>query len=216
MRALALGTPDAPRLANRIAVAPLASPIRRGSIVLARHGEPALSRKVKLNADGYRRWWAVYEDGGILEGQTPPGELLDLARGADLIFASTRRRALETAEAVAGGKPFGRDPVFVEAPLPPPPLPGSIKFSPKTWGVISRGVWWFGCSAGGETRRQAQQRARLAAGKLVDGAQNGRHVLIVGHGFFNRMVGHELQKLGWRSVHDRGFRYWATRRFEVR
>ncbi|RZJ39751.1 MAG: histidine phosphatase family protein, partial [Brevundimonas sp.] len=38
--------------------APLA--VRPGSITLARHGEPALSRKCMLTSDQYREWWARY------------------------------------------------------------------------------------------------------------------------------------------------------------
>ncbi len=47
-------------------------PARPGSITLARHGEPALSRKCMLTSDQYRDWWAKYELGGLLAGQTPP------------------------------------------------------------------------------------------------------------------------------------------------
>jgi broad specificity phosphatase PhoE len=187
---------------------------RPGSIVLARHGEPALSRRIRLNAEGYRRWWAAYEDGGILAGQTPPAELLDLARHADIIFASTRRRAVETAEAVVGGKTFVRDPMFVEAPLPPPPLPSFLKLGPKAWGVIARFTWWFGYDGGQETRAEAQARALAASERLVAAALGGADVLLLAHGFFNLMVGLELKRQGWRRMEDRGFKYWATRRFE--
>ncbi len=45
---------------------------RAGAIMLARHGEPALSRKVRLTAREYRDWWVLYEAGGIIPGQTPP------------------------------------------------------------------------------------------------------------------------------------------------
>lgn len=189
---------------------------KRGSIVLARHGEPALSRKIRLNSEGYRRWWEAYEAGGILEDQSPPGELLDLARRADVIFASTRRRAVETAEAICDGKTFIRDPMFVEAPLPPPPAPRFLRFRPQIWGVVSRTLWWFfGHHGGQESRRQAEARARDAARQLVDAAEAGQEVLVLAHGFFNTMVGLELKKLGWRCAEkDRGFKYWATRRFE--
>jgi broad specificity phosphatase PhoE len=188
-----------------------------GIIVLARHGEPALSRKVHLNAAGYRRWWDVYEDGGILEGQTPPADLLEAARLADVIYVSTRRRALETAEAVVQGKPTIRDGMFIEAPLPPPPLPAFIKFGPKIWGVISRTAWWFfGYHEGQETRQQAQARVRIAARRLVEHAERGENVLVVAHGFFNQMMALELRGLGWRCASNNGFKYWATKRFERR
>ncbi len=199
---------------------PIASPpVRAGAgvIVLARHGEPALSRKISLDSAGYRRWWDVYEAGGILEGQTPPDDLLDAARGADVIFVSTRRRAQESAQAVVVGKPMIHDGMFIEAPLPPPPLPGFIKFGPKVWGVISRTAWWFfGYHEDKETRHQAQARVSLAARRLVEHAERGENVLLVAHGFFNQMMALELRGLGWRCVANNGFKYWATKRFERR
>jgi broad specificity phosphatase PhoE len=208
------GGPDGAVASGGLAAPPYVSAPIPGAIVLARHGEPALSRRIRLNAAGYRRWWAAYEEGGILAGQTPPVELLDLARHADIIFASTRRRAVETAEAVVGGKTFIRDPMFVEAPLPPPPLPGFLKLGPKAWGVIARFTWWFGYHGDQETRAQAQARARAASERLTAAALGGADVLLLAHGFFNLMVGLELKRMGWRRVEDRGFKYWATRRFE--
>jgi broad specificity phosphatase PhoE len=206
--------PDGAIAAGGLATSHTPSTPTPGSIVLARHGEPALSRRIRLNAEGYRRWWAAYEEGGILAGQTPPAELLDLARHADIIFASTRRRAVETAEAIVGTKIFIRDPMFVEAPLPPPPLPAFMTFNPQSWGVIARLVWWLGYHGGQETRAEAQGRARAASERLSAAAQNGADVLLLAHGFFNLMVGLELKRLGWRRMQDRGFKYWATRRFE--
>lgn len=182
--------------------------------MLARHGEPALSRKTTLDARGYRDWWARYEEGGILEGQTPPAGLLEMARSADVIFASTRRRAIETAHAVVQDKEFVRDALFIEAPLPPPPLPSVIRLSPKSWGFISRVAWWFfGHHGGQETRRQAEGRARQVAQRLVAEAEAGKNVLVLAHGFFNTMVGRELKRIGWRSIEGRGYRYWSARRF---
>jgi broad specificity phosphatase PhoE len=187
------------------------APVRPGWLLLARHGEPALSRQIRLDARGYRDWWAQYEEGGIREGQVPPSGLLEMARQADVIFASTRRRAIETAEAVVQGKHFVRDPVFIEAPLPPPPLPRFVRLSPRVWGFVSRVVWWFfGHNEGQETRRQAEARAREVAVRLVAEAEAGRNVLVLAHGFFNTMVGRELKKLGWRVADGRGYRYWSA------
>jgi broad specificity phosphatase PhoE len=184
-----------------------------GAISLARHGEPALSRAVRFDAQGYRDWWARYEEGGIRDGQTPPGSLLELARGARVIFASTRRRAQESAEAVVAGREFIRDPLFIEAPLPPPPLPRLFKADPKVWGFLARLSWWMGRSEGQESRPAAQARAREAADRLVRAAETEGDVLVLAHGFFNYMVGVELKKRGWKLVENRGYRYWSVRRF---
>lgn len=188
---------------------------RAGSIVLARHGEPKLSRKLRLSAAQYRDWWARYEAGGLLEGQTPPAHITDAARQAELIFASTRPRSIETARAVCGDKTFTSDEIFIEAPLPPPAFPSFIKLPPRAWGVIARFWWWFlGHHEGQETKAEAKRRAAQAADRLHEKAAEGHDVLVVAHGFFNTMVGLELQRRGWRCVHDRGFSYWSTRRFE--
>jgi broad specificity phosphatase PhoE len=182
--------------------------------VLARHGEPALSRKVKLTARQYRDWWALYEAGGILAGQVPPAHLKGVAARAGVILTSTRRRSIETAQALAEGREFTHDEVFIEAPLPPPPWPDFIRLSPKTWGVISRISWWLGGHGGQETRPDAQKRAVAAARRLHELALRGEDVLVVAHGFFNTMIGMELRRLGWRKVRGRGWRYWSTRYYE--
>lgn len=195
----------------------LSPALRPGAIVLARHGEPALSRRVKLDAAGYRAWWARYEEGGLLDGQTPPELLKTTARDAHVIYASIRPRSIETARAVVGEKAFIQHEMFVEAPLPPPSFPSWVKFSPKTWGAIARFWWWmFDHHEGQETKAQALVRARAAARHLAEKADDGRDVLVLAHGFFNWMIGCELQRIGWRRLKDQGFNYWSARRFEKR
>jgi broad specificity phosphatase PhoE len=185
-----------------------------GAIVLARHGEPALSRKVRLTSREYKDWWALYEVGGILAGQVPPGHLVQAAARSGVIYTSTRLRAKETAMALVEGRDLLHEEIFIEAPLPPPPAPDFIRLSPKTWGVISRITWWLGGHRGEETRPDAQKRAREAARMLDEVARRGEDVLVVAHGFFNTMIGLELRKLGWRLVKGRGWRYWSTRYYE--
>jgi broad specificity phosphatase PhoE len=186
-------------------------PVRPGAILLVRHGEPALSRRVRLDSEGYRRWWALYEEGGLLEGQSPPDHLAELAKAAH-VFCSTRKRAQETAGALADT--FHPDETFIEAPLPPPWLPSFLKLSPRTWGVVSRVAWWLGHHQGQETRPAAQARARAAAALLSERAAEGKDVMLLAHGFFNAMIGGELKRRGWRCVRDEGYRYWSQRRFE--
>jgi broad specificity phosphatase PhoE len=188
---------------------------RKGAVILVRHGEPALSRKIRLSARGYRDWWARYEEGGLKAGQTPPARLIETAAKADALFASTRRRAVETAQALVGGRDFTRAPIYIEAPLPPPPLPDWLKLPPRWWGVISRIAWWlFGHTEGQESFAEAEERARRAARDLMDLAGRGQTVLVIAHGFFNLMIGRALQASGWRLTEDQGFRYWSARRFE--
>ena len=191
--------------------------LRPGAITLTRHGEPALSRKCLITARQYGDWWAIYEIGGLLAGQTPPPELVATAQGAGAIYASTRQRAQETAAAAAAGREVMSDVLFIEAPLPPPPIPDWIKLSPKWWGVVSR-FWWhaFDHHGGQETRAEAEARAEQAARKLIARAETGQDVLVFAHGYFNHMVGARLKADGWKLVHNQGFKYWSQRRYEKR
>ena len=188
---------------------------RPGAVILARHGEPDLSRKILLNAEGYRLWWGAYETKGLRQGQAAPADLKAVASNAGAIIASTRPRSMETAQAVCDGKAFARDPMFIEAPLPPPPFPGWVKLSPRIWGFVARFWWWFFNHHGEEeSRAQAEQRAADAARLVADMAREGQDVLVVAHGFFNTMIGLALKRDGWRCTEDQGFRYWRFRRFE--
>ncbi len=187
-----------------------------GAVILARHGKPALSRKVRLSAREYRDWWARYEIGGLQADQAVPPALRALARGAGSIFASTRPRSVETALAVGEGREFAREALLVEAPLPPPALPGWIRLSPILWGFIARVGWWFfDHHPGEESRREAEARAEAAASLLIERASAGADVLVLAHGFFNTMVGRALARRGWRCTLDEGYRYWSARRFEA-
>lgn len=201
-----------------VTTAPSGQPATRpGAIILTRHGEPALSRKCMLTARQYGDWWGRYEIGGLLEGQTPPPELLDAARGAGFIYSSTRLRAQETAAAVSQGREVTADSLFIEAPLPPPNFPDWIKLSPKWWGGVSR-FWWhfFNHHDGQETRAEADVRAEQVAQMLIARAAEGRDVLVFAHGYFNHMVGRRLKADGWKLVANQGFKYWSQRRYEKR
>ncbi len=188
---------------------------RPGAVILARHGQPALSRRRMLCADEYREWWGDYETGGLAAGQAPPNPLRQAAERAGFIIASTRLRSVETARALALGRAFAEDALFIEAPLPPPHWPRWLKLSPRVWGVVSRfWWWWFNHHDQQETRRQAQARADEAARQLIALAASGQDVLLVAHGFINFMIGRALRRLGWRCVADGGYAYWSARRFE--
>jgi broad specificity phosphatase PhoE len=180
---------------------PRAAAPRRGTITLARHGEPALSRK-------------RYEMMGLLPGQTPPEALSGFVEQCDVLVSSTRLRAIESAQAVGKGKPFTHDEVLIEAPLPPPNWPW-IRLSPRLWGFFARFHWWFfNHHQGEESRGQAEARADRAAAKLEALADNGQNVVVLAHGFFNVLIGRALRKRGWRRTIREGYKYWSTQRFE--
>jgi broad specificity phosphatase PhoE len=188
---------------------------RTGVITLARHGEPALSRKVRLSATEYRDFWASYEIMGLLPGQIPPLALSGYVDRCDVLISSTRLRAVESAKLVGQGRDFTQEAVLIEAPLPPPNWPAWVRLSPRLWGFFARFWWWFfNHHEGQETRVQAEGRADRAAARLDELAQSGQSVVVLAHGFFNLMIARSLRRLGWRQTMREGWKYWSTRRFE--
>ncbi len=186
-----------------------------GAITLVRHGLPALSRKVRLSAAEYREFWGRYEIGGLIPDQIPPEDLAPAAAKATTLFSSTRLRSIESMLLVAPDREFIQDPMLIEAPLPPPSLPSFIKMNPRTWGFLSRSLWWFLyiCPPGLENRVQAEARAAKVVDRLVAETAKG-DVMVVAHGFFNAVIGRELKKRGWKRTQALRMLHWNSRRYE--
>lgn len=186
-----------------------------GRIITARHGRPNLSRDVRISASDYGVWWAQYDESGLHPDETPPQSLIDLAANATTILSSTLPRAIETArQATRSERHVPADPMFVEAPLPPPPVP-FLKLSPSTWGVISRTMWFLGYApAGVETHCEAWRRVDEIAGRLVALAAEG-DVLLCAHGYLNWMIDRRLRRSGWRRIgREGGNHFWSWRVYE--
>ncbi len=184
------------------------------TILIGRHGKPALSRKVWLSADGYKKWWQAYDEGGLEANQKIPRKLLNKVAKIDYIISSPLRRAHETALAIAGEREIAIDDIFVEAPLPPPPIPEIIKFRPKIWGFIARCTWFIGLNYNSESHEEAKKRANLAAQRLVDLAQQHGSIALFAHGWFNRMMRPYLLSQGYKCVEDGGDWHWSYRVYE--
>ncbi|MEM9669347.1 MAG: histidine phosphatase family protein [Pseudomonadota bacterium] len=188
----------------------------RSPIIIARHGKPALDRTKgpRLDWRSYVKWWADYEAGGLQPGQEAPDHLKTAVLDADIFVTSGRLRAQETMTLAAPDQPARADPLFNEAPLPPPRFK-LLRFLPKTWNVIARIAWLFGHSLDGESVSESRRRAREAAISLHEASAEGK-VFLTAHGWFNRMIRKELRKLGWRCSYNGGDRYWAWRQYNFR
>jgi hypothetical protein len=127
------------------------------TIVIGRHGKPALSRKIYLTSHEYKLWWQKYDEGTIVPNQKVPRNLISAVARVAKIMASPLPRAYDTAKAVAGGREIIKDELFVEAPLPPPPLPDFVRFRPRSWGFIARCTWFVGFSGGQESQNQGSK-----------------------------------------------------------
>ncbi len=155
-----------------------------GRIITARHGCPDVDRSVRITAEEYGTWWANYDLAGLAPGQEPPQSLLDIASECALVLSSTLPRAIEPAAKVVRGRmTVPQDSIYVEAPLPPPPVPW-MKLNPTRWGQISRGFWFLGYAPDGvESHWSARERVRQVSRRLITHAEAGGDVLLCAHGF---------------------------------
>ena len=187
--------------------------MEQGSIIIVRHGKPALSRKVRLNWREYRDWWGLYDLGGLHETQAIPDNVRALAGKADVFVSSPLLRAVETMTLLRGKGPDMTDPDLIEAALPSPHF-GPLKLRPIVWGTFSRVFWYIGWSDGMETHGAARTRAERMCDKLDNHAAGGKMVFVTAHGWFNRMLKGSLKKRGWKCVSQNGDLHWSHRRFE--
>lgn len=187
-----------------------------GRIITARHGRPDLARDLTITAREYGDWWAQYDASGLVEDEHPPESLVQLAESAKTVISSTLPRAIETARHVVGAdRAVPADPIYVEAPLPPPPLPDFIKLRPGQWGVVSRTLWFLGFAPDGvENHFETWGRVRKISARLAEHAQDG-DVLLCAHGYLNWMIDQQLRRESWvRTSRDGGNHYWSWRIYE--
>ncbi|MEM9705557.1 MAG: phosphoglycerate mutase family protein [Pseudomonadota bacterium] len=187
-----------------------------GRIITVRHGRPDLSREVVISARQYTDWWAAYNESGLHSDERPPAALKALAEKTPTILSSTLRRAIETAAHLTGPEiTAGQDPVFVEAPLPAPPVP-LLRLRPGPWGVLARTFWVCGWAPGDtESSSETWKRVDRAIDRLTKEAESG-DTMVCAHGYFNWMVHRRMLKRGWRLVeHVGGNKYWSCRVYEA-
>jgi broad specificity phosphatase PhoE len=97
--------------------------------------------------------------------------------------------------------------------VPPPLLPDFIKLRPRIWGFIARCTWYVGFSGNGESHNQAKIRAKAAADELVQAAELNGSVVLLAHGWFNRMMRPHLKAQGFSCVYDGGDMHWSYRKY---
>lgn len=189
-----------------------------GHIHMVRHGEPDLSRAIWLTRRGFNTWWIEYGRVGLAPSALPPLALTQIAAKAAVLVASPVQRARATAERLAekSGKAHDIivDEIYEEMPLPAPLLLPFLRLPPPLWGTVARFAWWLGYADGGESRYEAETRARRAADRLIGlAADHGGDVVLCGHGWFIHMAGKELKRRGWKKVKGGGATFWDHKSF---
>lgn len=175
-------------------------------ITLLRHGKPAFELKGNVRGKNLNMIVKSYDLSGIVG--TPPIETVTAIQGNNIVVCSHLVRSVESAKALGYSKFLIKDPLFSETAIPHfnggfLPLPVSV------WVVALRLLWLFGFSRNGESLTDARRRARKAAERLVELAEEHQSVLLVGHGFINHFIAKELQKVGWLGPSKPSKGFWS-------
>jgi broad specificity phosphatase PhoE len=125
------------------------------------------------------------------------------------IFSSDLPRARDSAALLGSDLPVRVDAVFNEADIAI--VPFSFSLRPGLWTAAGRLLWLAGAVTQ-ESYSVAKIRAARAAAILLAEAEVGS-VLLVGHGWMNRMIAGVLVQQGMRRVEKTGSGYWSLVRF---
>lgn len=173
-------------------------------IILMRHGKPCLNGSPKTSPYEMISWIKQYNQAAIGD-DAPPDASRELAARVNRIITSASPRALASLQAL-GYQPDIIDAMFCEAELPVTHWRWP-KLSPFYWSAIFRLAWLCGYSRNVESKKQAGQRAKIAAKRLISLAESGS-VLLLGHGMMNHLIAKQLKQQGWSEELKQGNGYW--------
>ena len=182
-------------------------------IILIRHGKPAIETAPRTGHRDFSSYIDAYEDAGLDPTDAPPEELRDLVGELAVVFTSGKKRAEQSAKALAPDAELIVDPLFVESPLASPRIP-LLKMKVTKWAVISRLMWYAGFSPRIENYRRSKRRAKQAAEILIKRAQKDGGTALVAHGYFNYLIGIELRRRGFQQTGSHKARYWNDVTYE--
>jgi broad specificity phosphatase PhoE len=187
------------------------------TIVLVRHGRSGHVHSGWIDAVAFRRWREAYEAAGIDPDDVPPPDLQALAASSGILVASTARRAVESAKALAPGREVFPSPLLEELELSAPGL-GPIRLPLLGWALMVGARWLARVAlARGRLASGEVQRVRAAAEWLSRLAGQRGSVVVVTHASFRSALARELVRSGWQSnVASRRPRHWSAWSFTRR
>lgn len=170
-------------------------------ITLLRHGRPAFELKGSVRAKELGAIAKSYDLSGIVDA--PPSETVGVIQGDPVVVCSHLTRSIESAKALGFTEIHVKEALFCETAIPHFGS-GSVSLPVGVWIVVLRFLWLFGFSRNGESLINARRRARQAAERLVELAEEHQNILLVGHGFINQLIAKELKKSGWLGPSNSG------------
>jgi broad specificity phosphatase PhoE len=162
-----------------------------------------------MTAHDMELWRQGYDAAGILDHDAPPAGLRELVATADLIVSSDYARAIQTAERLTTS-PFLLSELLRETPTPIPQW-HRVKMPRFLWEWATLIRWGSWILRGIDGMPQHTARAERAAKWLDDLAHDKRHIVIVTHGNFRRLLAMMLAKRGWTpDAKRRSYRNWSV------
>ncbi len=197
-------------------------PVSTQTVVLMRHAKPDFDTSMPVRTSDFGEALSAYDEAGL--EQPHAGErahrimtsFID-AEGLEgsrvQVVTSDLRRSIESARLFFPSiEADATDPLYREAELPArlPLCAFTMRYSVAI--VIARALWRLGIHQHAESYAMAAARAHRAAEALASRAMEHDCVILVGHGFFNRLIARELKQGGWTASrrHGRGFGAYAV------
>ncbi|OMP67890.1 histidine phosphatase family protein [Domibacillus epiphyticus] len=179
-------------------------------ITLIRHGKSRWTENHRMRYNEFARWVEGYNNTGVVEEDNYPAETVQKMINARVVVTSDLKRSIESAKILKPNAKIIMNAIFRETELPLMARTGILRFPPNVWAVILRCLWMIGFSNKCESFHEAKKRAEKAAQLLVDYAKNNERVVLVGHGFFNRLIANELTKRGWKGERKTSSKHWIN------
>ncbi|MED3554320.1 histidine phosphatase family protein [Cytobacillus praedii] len=177
-------------------------------ISLIRHGKSQQTENSRITSQEIQGWVKKYDTSGVFKVDHYPEGTSEKVAEANLLVTSHLKRSIESANLLHQQMKVFSDPLFREVELPVFPWNWRVKIRPNSWAIILRCLWYCGYAKECESLAEARKRAKQAAIQLVNYAEEYHSVVLVGHGFFNRLVAEELKKMGWKGNRKSSTRHW--------
>ena len=156
-----------------------------------------------------QHWRSAYDAAGIRSSGLPPDELIAQVAAANHVIASDMRRAMESANRLAPGRPIQTSSLLRESPLAIPHWPTRLPL--MAWAMIINAAWSWRVLRGAEVSAAERARADDAAEWLANTVADGSVAVVVTHGVFRRLITQQLRVRGWTNVQrDGGYRPWSS------
>ena len=156
-------------------------------IVIYRHAKPVVSWNEIISGRDFPSWVSRYNDSGIIK-------IGPRMKKEKVVLTSNLKRSMETGNLI--GEKIIPNSIFCEAEVPLIKFP-AIRIRAKFWMALSRFLWLFGVKKNCESFKNAKKRAVRIIENIESHLLENQRVVIVGHGFMNRLIKKKLIQRGW-------------------